>query len=67
MKTIRPSLLNSWLITAIALVDLLPFGWRALYFAGVVPLLVIAHLRRHMPETRRFLAGPGVENANLQD
>jgi MFS family permease len=37
-----------------ALIDVLPFGWRALYLVGLVPLLFIAALRRSMPETERF-------------
>jgi MFS family permease len=35
-------------------VEHLPYGWRALYAAGVVPLLLIARWRRGLPETRRF-------------
>ena len=41
---------------ALALVNVLPFGWRALYLVGAVPLLWIAWLRRRVPETRRFAA-----------
>jgi putative MFS transporter len=41
---------------ALALVQVLPFGWRALYAIGAVPLLWIAWLRRGLPETRRFEA-----------
>lgn len=37
-------------------VNALPFGWRALYVFGVVPILLIAWLRRGLPETRRFAA-----------
>ena len=37
-----------------AMIDVLPFGWRALYVIGLVPLLFIAWLRRRMPETERF-------------
>jgi putative MFS transporter len=29
-------------------------GWRGLYFVGLLPLLLIAWLRRALPETRRF-------------
>jgi putative MFS transporter len=39
---------------ALALVNVLPFGWRALYLVGAAPLLWIAWLRRRVPETRRF-------------
>jgi len=41
---------------ALSLVNVLPFGWRALYLVGAVPLLWIAWLRRRVPETRRFTA-----------
>jgi len=37
-----------------ALVDVLPFGWRALYAAGVVPLLLVPRMRRGIAETARF-------------
>lgn len=37
-----------------ASVEVLPFGWRALFGAGLVPLVVLAWLRRNLPETRRF-------------
>ena len=37
-----------------AMIDVLPFGWRALYVVGLAPLLFIAWLRRRMPETERF-------------
>jgi len=39
-----------------ALVELLPFGWRALYVLGVVPLLLVAWFRRALDETHRFTA-----------
>lgn len=35
-------------------VDLLPYGWRSLYFLAAVPLLGLAFLRRRLPETERF-------------
>jgi MFS family permease len=37
-------------------VNLLPFGWRALYVVGVLPLLLLAWFRRSLTETRRFEA-----------
>lgn len=37
-----------------ALVNVLPFGWRALYVIGGGALLVLAYFRRMLPETRRF-------------
>lgn len=44
-------------------VDVLPFGWRALYAIGLVPLLFVAYFRRTLPETGRFasLAREGSE------
>lgn len=39
---------------AFAAVDVLPFGWRALYAVGIVPLLFLPMFRRGIPETRRF-------------
>ncbi len=35
-------------------IDVLPYGWRALYVIGAVPIFVIAWAWRSMPETRRF-------------
>jgi len=35
-------------------VDLLPYGWRALYLVGVIPLFFIAYWRRALPETEVF-------------
>lgn len=35
-------------------IDVLPLGWRMLYLLGVLPLLVVAWLRRNLPETERF-------------
>ena len=37
-----------------SLVNMLPFGWRALYLIGVIPLLLIAWFRRTLTETHRF-------------
>ncbi len=37
-----------------ALVNLMPFGWRAIYVLGAIPLLLLAWMRRCLPETRRF-------------
>jgi MFS family permease len=39
-----------------ALVDVLPFGWRALYAVGVLPLLALPAMRRTLRETTRFTA-----------
>lgn len=37
-----------------AFVEVLPFGWRSLYFVGLVPLLILMSLRRGLPETAHF-------------
>jgi MFS family permease len=40
-----------------------PAGWRGLYFIGILPLLLIAYLRRALPETQRWeRAHAGAEN-----
>jgi putative MFS transporter len=39
---------------AFGFVDVLPFGWRALYAIGLAPLALVAFLRRTLPETQRF-------------
>ncbi len=36
------------------LVEELPFGWRALYAIGAMPMLCVAWFRRALPETQRF-------------
>jgi len=41
---------------AFGFVDVLPGGWRALYLVGLGPLLLVAWLRRELPETARFEA-----------
>jgi putative MFS transporter len=41
---------------ALSLEETIPFGWRALYAIGAVPLLGLAWLRRGLPETARFAA-----------
>jgi MFS family permease len=37
-----------------ALVNFLPFQWRAIYVIGALPLFLVAYLRRGLPETKRF-------------
>lgn len=37
-----------------AAVTILPGDWRALYAIGAVPILLVAYLRRQLPETQRF-------------
>jgi len=40
-------------------VNVIPYGWRAIYVVGAVPLLLVAWLRRSLPETQRFAALEG--------
>lgn len=35
-------------------INLLPYGWRAIYFIGAIPLLWLLWARRSLPETKRF-------------
>ena len=37
-----------------AAVTILPGDWRAMYVIGAAPILLVAFLRRRLPETRRF-------------
>lgn len=37
-----------------AVVELLPFGWRALYLVGFLPVFFLGSFRRGVPETQRF-------------
>lgn len=39
-----------------AAVDVLPYGWRFLYWVGIVPLLFLPIFRRTIPESARFEA-----------
>ncbi|MCP5069163.1 MAG: MFS transporter [bacterium] len=39
---------------AFGFIEVVPFGWRGLYVLGAAPLLLLAWLRRELPETRRF-------------
>lgn len=45
---------NGLSAAAFAFIDVLPYGWRALYLFGAAPLLLLAWIRRTIPETRRF-------------
>jgi putative MFS transporter len=45
---------NGLALGLFAFVDVLPMGWRFLYLVGLIPLTIIAWLRRSLPETRRF-------------
>jgi putative MFS transporter len=46
-------------------IEILPHGWRALYVLGVAPLLLLAWLRRDLPETRRFEAHRAARGAHV--
>jgi putative MFS transporter len=37
-----------------SVIEQLPFGWRALYVPGLVPLLLLPYFARGVPETQRF-------------
>jgi putative MFS transporter len=37
-----------------ATIDIVPFGWRALYALGALPLLLLPYFRRELQETKRF-------------
>lgn len=39
-----------------SLIEVLPYGWRALYVFGASPLLLLPFFRRRITETRRFEA-----------
>jgi MFS family permease len=39
---------------AFGFVEVLPYGWRALYAIGLIPLGLVAYWRRNLPETARF-------------
>ena len=45
-----------------AFVNLLPFGWRAIYVIGALPLFLVAFLRRRLPETKRFEAEQAIHS-----
>ena len=49
-----------------AAVNILPYGWRALYVIGAVPLFLVAYLRRSLPETKRFAAQEDVHQGQFQ-
>ncbi len=35
-------------------IAILPYGWRAMYVIGSVPLFLVGYLRRYLPETKRY-------------
>ncbi len=47
-------------LTCVGLVPLMlssPLGWRTPFFVGVLPVLLLAVVRRSLPETARYLSG----------
>ena len=49
-----------WFFAAMFSLLLIPhFGWRAIYWVGVLPALVAVYLRYGMPESVRFLLAKG--------
>ena len=36
------------------LIENTPFGWRSVYFVGILPLVALAYFRRGLKESRRF-------------
>ncbi len=47
-------------------VERLPYGWRALYVVGVVPVLCLPLFFRHVPETARFERHRRERDASIQ-
>jgi len=45
---------NGLAFVLFSMIDVLPGGWRSLYLVGLVPLTLIAWMRRSLPETSRF-------------
>jgi putative MFS transporter len=43
-------------VGVVPLLTALPWGWRTIYFVGVIPLLLLAFTRRNLRETKRFEA-----------
>jgi putative MFS transporter len=60
--------LSLGMIVCAALVPLLlktSFGWRSVYFAGIIPLILIAIARRSIQESKRFTNSSNNENTKL--
>jgi MFS family permease len=49
-----------------ALVNFLPFGWRAIYVIGALPIFLVAYLRRNLPETQRFAAQDDIQSVSTR-
>jgi len=45
------------------------YGWRGMYLIGLLPLVMVAYLQRHLPETQRWqrLGAGGQRQARLLD
>lgn len=54
-----------WIVVALLSLWLIPaFGWRAIFWVGIVPAAMIVYVRRFLPESIRFLLSTGqVEEA----
>ena len=49
-----------WIVAALLSILLIPhFGWRAIYWVGVIPALLTVYVRYGMPESVRFLLSRG--------
>ena len=48
------SLGNALAFIGFGFIEALPYGWRSLYLFGAAPLLLLAWIRRTLPETQRF-------------
>jgi putative MFS transporter len=49
-----------WFVCAVVATAVVPFfGWRALFWIGVAPALMIIYVRRYVPESVRFLLQQG--------
>ncbi len=55
---------NGLALGLFAAVDILPMGWRSLYLIGLIPLALIAWLRRSLPETKRYAAHAATRRAD---
>lgn len=49
-----------WIVAALFSIWMIPpFGWRIVFWAGIVPALFITFIRRYTPESIRFLLASG--------
>lgn len=49
--TLFAALLATWMVPAL--------GWRAIYLVGALPIVMLVLIRRHVPESPRWLAAKG--------